>query len=41
MVDAAKMFPNECLVAREQEIFVIFRSNGTTFFYDRLFNFIF
>ena len=32
MADATKMFPNECLVAREQEIFVIFRSNGTTFF---------
>lgn len=32
MADATKMFPNECLVARELEIFVIFRSNGTSFF---------
>lgn len=36
-----EMFPNECLVAREQDMFVIFHSNGTTFFITLHFIFIF
>ena len=40
-VGATKMFPNECLVAGEQDMFVIFHSNGTTFFITLHFIFIF
>ena len=41
MVDATKMFPKECSVAGEQDLFVIFHKIGTTVFITLHFAFIF